>query len=569
VVLTRSLKVLIVGGYGTFGGRLVELLEHDSRLTLLVAGRSQNRSRTYCASRKAARATLVAAGFDRTGGVEQQLQRLRPDIVVDASGPFQNYGNRPYRLIEACLCNGISYLDLADGAQFVAGVQVFDSQARDAGVFVLSGVSSFPVLTAAVARRLCSDLAVVNSIRGGIAPSPYAGVGENVIRAIASYAGQKITLRRNGGNLSAYPFTESRRYTIAPPGKLPLRRLRFSLVDVPDLHVLTELWPTVGTIWMGAAPAPASLHRVLSLLAWLVRLKIVRSLLPLAPFMSYVTNHVRWGEHRGGMFVEVDGENSRGEAVTRSWHLLAEGDDGPLIPSMAAQAIIQHCLDGESPPPGARSAIRELNLSDYEKLFAGRSLFTGLRESKPPSHARLYARIFGSGWSLLPAPITQIHGVPSSSTFEGRATVERGPGILARLAATIFGFPAASADVRVAVRFDLRGATELWTRTFGDRSFSSLQSEGRGASERLLCERFGPLKFSMALVPATDRLHLVLRRWSLCGVPLPLWAGPRSTAFETGEGGRFHFHVEIGHPLTGLIVRYRGWLVAADCAPPV
>jgi hypothetical protein len=29
---------------------------------------------------------------------------------------------------------------------------------------------------------------------------------------------------------------------------------------------------------------------------------------------------------------------------------------------------------------------------------------------------------------------------------------------------------------------------------------------------------------------------------------------------ETSEDGRFHFHVEISHPFTGLIVCYRGWL---------
>jgi predicted DCC family thiol-disulfide oxidoreductase YuxK len=28
-----------------------------------------------------------------------------------------------------------------------------------------------------------------------------------------------------------------------------------------------------------------------------------------------------------------------------------------------------------------------------------------------------------------------------------------------------------------------------------------------------------------------------------------------------GQDGRFHFHVEIGHPLIGLIVRYGGWVV--------
>ena len=41
---------------------------------------------------------------------------------------------------------------------------------------------------------------------------------------------------------------------------------------------------------------------------------------------------------------------------------------------------------------------------------------------------------------------------------------------------------------------------------------------------------------------------------------LPMWLCPRSDSYETAEDGRFHFHVEISHPLTGLIVRYRGWL---------
>ncbi len=36
---------------------------------------------------------------------------------------------------------------------------------------------------------------------------------------------------------------------------------------------------------------------------------------------------------------------------------------------------------------------------------------------------------------------------------------------------------------------------------------------------------------------------------------------PRGDSCEFVEAGRFHFHVEIDHPFTGLIVRYRGWLV--------
>jgi Domain of unknown function (DUF4166) len=36
---------------------------------------------------------------------------------------------------------------------------------------------------------------------------------------------------------------------------------------------------------------------------------------------------------------------------------------------------------------------------------------------------------------------------------------------------------------------------------------------------------------------------------------------PRAEAYESAEDGRFNFHVKIGHPLTGLIIQYDGWLM--------
>ena len=307
---------------------------------------------------------LIPAVFDRDGNADAQLGALAPDIVVDASGPFQIYGD-PYRLVRAAIARGVSYLDLADGSDFVKGVAQFDADAKTRGVFVISGVSSFPVLTAAVVRRLARGMTRVDAIRGGIAPSPYAGVGLNVIRAIAGYAGKPVKLVRDGRETIAYGLTESRRYTIAPPGRLPLGSIRFSLVDVPDLQVLPALWPGLRDIWMGAGPVPEILHRALNVCARAVRWKLFPSLLPLAGLMHRVINIVRWGEHRGGMFVEIAGE-AEGARVVRAWHLLAEGEDGPFIPSMACEAIIRHCLDGKRPAPGARPATGDLELDDYE-----------------------------------------------------------------------------------------------------------------------------------------------------------------------------------------------------------
>ena len=153
-----------------------------------------------------------------------------------------------------------------------------------------------------------------------------------------------------------------------------------------------------------------------------------------------------------------------------------------------------------------------------------------------------------------------MHDIAATTTVRGRAEIDRGKGPLARIAAVLVGFPPAGKDVPVEVRFEPKNGGELWTRTFAGHAFSSVQEEGRGRFEGLLVERFGPIAFGLAVIVEDGRLRLVLRRWTALGIPLPLFLAPRSNAFEEEADGRFRFHVEIAHPLTGLIVRYRGWL---------
>ena len=555
------MKILILGGYGTFGGRLAYLLAEDERLILLIAGRSIQKARKFCEGLPSG-AQKVPVFFDQNGNVEAQIQEINPNIVVDAMGPFQIYGDDPYRVVKACLANAVDYMDLADGSDFVKGIRQFDREAKAKNIYVLSGVSSFPVLTAAVVRKLSYDMTCVNTIKGGIAPSPYAGVGLNVIRAIASYAGKPLPLVRNGKPATGYALTETMRYTICPPGCLPLNNTLFSLVDVPDLKVLPELWPELDSVWLGAGPVPEVLHRMLMGLSWLVRLRILPSLLPFASLFHFVTNTVRWGEHRGGMFVSVEGTNQGGKRIERSWHLLAEGGDGPLIPSMAVQALILHCLAGKKPSAGARPATQELEVSDYDAIFKSRAIYTGQRESKADAApAPLYKRILGEAWDALPAPLAALHNVLSSDQkAQGVARIETGKNVFARLLAALYGFPGAGEHVPVKVSFHPKDDGELWQRDFAGRKFSTFQSEGWGYADKLLVERFGPVTFWMALVLKQGELHCVTRRWSVFGIPLPLAFSPNATVHEYVDGGDFCFHVEVKHWLTGLIVRYEGKL---------
>jgi len=545
---------LIVGGYGTFGSRLARLLANDDRLHPIVAGRSLSAARKL-----AVELGCEAARFDRDGDVRRQIAALKPDILIDASGPFQNYGAAPYRVVEACIALGVPYVDLADSSEFVAGIAAFDAAAREANVFVLSGASTFPVLTAAVLRRFAADGMNIEHVSGGVAPSPYAGLGLSVIRAIASYAGKPV-MRLEAGRLTwDYPLTTTRRHTVAPPGALPLHSRLFSLIDAPDLRAIPQLWPDLKSIWMGAGPVPCILHRGLILMAWLVRLRLLPSLSPLAGLFHRTINLLRWGEHRSGMFVQAQGKDASGRPVCRSWHLLAEGDDGPFVPAMAAAAIVRLMLDGNPPPCGARAATTGIELSHYEPWFAGKRIVAGFRDEQ--DGLPLYRRVLGEAWKRLPPTLQAMHASIAGQTASGEAGVERGRNRLARLAADIMGFPKEGERIPVRVRFEAIANGEIWHRDFAGRKFHSMQTEGRSRSQYLIDERFGPISVALACVVEEGRLRLIVRRWSLFGIPMPRLLSPSGEAFEYEQDGRFHFDVELKAPLLGKLVRYRGWLV--------
>lgn len=555
------MKILILGGYGVFGGRLAELLSDLAPVEMLISGRNLERASAFCDAYQG-QATVRPLLLDRAD-IELAILAEKPQIVVDASGPFQDYGESGYHVVQACIKARIHYLDFADAADFVFGISAFDAQAKQAGIFAISGVSSFPVLTAAVLRKMAEGMDV-RSVAGGIAPSPFAGIGLNVMRAVIGYAGGPVKLLRDGKQTTAIGLAESMRYTVVVPGKMPLKNIRFSLVDVPDLQVIPPEHEGMQDIWMGAGPVPEALHRMLNLLAKARATFRLPSLAPLSPLFYRILNLMKFGEHRGGMFVHVRGPRNgatNGAEIERSWHLLAEGDDGPYIPSMAIEAIIRKMLAGDVPETGARAGTHALELSDFDDLFDGRSISTGFREANGAQC--LYRELLGSAYHSLHARVQQLHDFSGSQVWSGTADIDGGKGVLAKIIRKIMGFPGPASNVplRVSFRPDSSGdGAELWTRDFDGQKFSSVQMRGTGRNEHLLIERFGPMRFAMALVVDENRLTLVQRSWSFLGIPMPKFLMPNGQAFEAEEDGKFLFSVEISMPIIGLVAAYRGTL---------
>jgi len=168
----------------------------------------------------------------------------------------------------------------------------------------------------------------------------------------------------------------------------------------------------------------------------------------------------------------------------------------------------------------------------------------------------LYRRLLGPGFDALPARVRELHDLGRIGVWEGRAQVERGRSLVARMAAWLSSLPPEGDDLPLRVTFAAVEDKEIWARQFGKALFRSVQHERGG----LLYERVGLATFVFVAAPTTNGLSLRLDGFRLLGIPTPRMLHPAVDTFESERDGRYQFEVEAHLPLFGLLVRYAGWL---------
>ncbi len=534
--------VLILGGYGGFGARLSRRLAKDG-WCVLVAGRNAEAARQFAAGVPNAR-PLVA---DRNCDLHAILEANRPLLLIDAAGPFQGSS---YHVAEACIACGIHYIDLADAQDFVTGIAALDDRARANGIVVLSGASSVPAMSGAVIAELGRDMEEVFGVSMSISASSRATAGASVAAAILSYVGRPVRLWRGRRWVDETGWQRLKRVRYHVVGRPSITRL-VALADVPDHDLVPE----------GIGGRPAAIFRAgpefsfqllaLWLFSWPVKWGWLCSLSFLAQWLLPLQGlGARFGTDRSAMKIEVKGR-AGGTFVARRWTLIAEDGHGPEIPTIAAQLLANALAEGKI-AAGSRPAAGELLLDDFASQFDALSIH---REVTSEIYEPLYWRVMGAAFDSLPRPVREMHAVFGDAGAKGTATVTRGHSPPARLVAAIMGFPP-EGEHDVHVSFEEEGGIERWTRDFGGHVFKSeLRQTGRN-----LVERFGPMRFFFDLPADEAGLTMVMRKWSIFGVPMPLILAPRSEAREWGEGDDFCFDVPIALPLIGDVIHYRGRL---------
>lgn len=358
-----NFRVLVIGGYGFFGTRLVTLLSRQPKLHILVAGRSRAQAEALVqALRAGAAAQLEATTLDIAApSLPEALAALKPDAVVHTAGPFQG---QDYHVAAACIAAKAHYIDLADGRAFVAGITALDETAAQAGVLVTSGASSVPALSCAAADSLAATLQQVTRIDIGISPGNRTDRGLSTVAAILGYCGKPLP-----GGAIGWRGTRAHRYP-APVG----RRL-LSPCDVPDLVLLGPRFPGTPAVSFGAGLELGLLHRGMNLMALLAQRGLVRNWAAYAPLLKRMADWFRHvGSDAGAMHVRVTGTSPDGATQARNWSLVATSGDGPFVPTLAAAALVRRLAAGEAIAVGARPCLGLLSLPDFEREAAGLSI---------------------------------------------------------------------------------------------------------------------------------------------------------------------------------------------------
>jgi saccharopine dehydrogenase-like NADP-dependent oxidoreductase len=356
-------SVVVLGGYGNFGSRIVAALASDRENRVFVAGRDRNKAAAL-AGEIAGYAEPVVLDC-QSQNFASQLVRLKTSLVVHAAGPFQA---QSYAVPRACIEAGAHYIDLADGRAYVCGIRSLDDTAKQKGLLVVSGASSLPALSSAVVDELAAQFSSIDTIEHGIT-SGAKPPGSATMEGVLTYAGKPFAQWRHGEWQTVYGWQDVRRRKYPAP----VGARWIASCDVPDLELFPTRYKSVRSVQFRAGVESTTSMLALWVGSWLVRCGLMRTLVAYVPRLHRTALALaRFGSKSSAMHVTVHGVDHHAKSISRTWELLAGNDHGPFIPCFPAIALARKILREETSARGAMPCMGLLNVNEI--LAVGRGL---------------------------------------------------------------------------------------------------------------------------------------------------------------------------------------------------
>lgn len=350
-------RVLIIGGYGNFGQRIAKQLATESTIQLIIAGRNMEKAQALSSKLKAYH-SVEYAQLDIFKHLSETLSKIKPDIVVHTSGPYQEQG---YDVAQACIQQGCHYIDLADAREFVMGITKLDAAAKENNVFICSGASSVPCLTSAIVNHYQSEFQTIEALDYAIATSQLTNLGIATTQAGLSYAGRPFLTRRDGTNNVVYGWLDLRMRKFWGLGNRLLGNC-----DIPDLALFPDRYPEISNMRFQAGLELKFLQSVLWLLSYLVRFRLSPDLQRFAKPMMKISRYFDiFGTDDSGFYMDLKGKGHDGTSLCRTFEIFAKHGDGLYIPCVPSIILCKKIAMGMSQKSGVQPCIDLITLDEY------------------------------------------------------------------------------------------------------------------------------------------------------------------------------------------------------------
>lgn len=362
MAVEAAYRILVLGGYGQFGRRIVQTLAAEANCHVIIAGRHMAKAAAAMSQLRKASANLslaVAAVDAEAPDLTQQLVAHRISLVIHTAGPFLH---RHYRVARACIEAGVNYIDLADNREFVLGIGALDEAARARGVLVVSGASTVPALSSAVVDEFAPEFTRIDRIDIGITPGSRAPRGRSTIESVLTYCGKPYLAWQAGRWRKIFGWQDLH------PVQYPIIGTRwFANCDIPDLEMFPQRYRVTDSVTFAAALELRVMQFSVWLMSWLTRAGLVRSWIPVAGWLKAVSDPLDgFGTDRGGMHVHIDGLDAVGKPRRIRWFLIAQHGDGPMIPCIASIVLARKLARGELRESGAKPCVDMMTLQEFQ-----------------------------------------------------------------------------------------------------------------------------------------------------------------------------------------------------------
>ena len=255
------------------------------------------------------------------------MKILKPMIVINTCGPFQNAN---YLVVNCCIKQGVHYIDIADGRDFVSKISELDGLAKQTNSILISGTSTVPCLSSAVLEEYKDEFSQIDSLIYGIIPGQKTSRGLATVRSILDYLGKPLkSFTSNNKIYYGWQDIYKQKYRV-------LGKRWMANCDIADLDIFPKQY-NIRSIQFSAGMENSFLHLSIWILGWLKRFGLPIKLENHANFLLRLSNLFNiFSTADGGIHMIIKGKNKSNKMHERKWFIIAKNGSGPYIPSVAS-----------------------------------------------------------------------------------------------------------------------------------------------------------------------------------------------------------------------------------------